>query len=80
MPDHPPNRDSRQSLIPLACGFARSGWRRSQAMKASGGKANPQAVNALLKQKLGLYGRFRYSTVTLKVVSDGSPAAIFSCP
>jgi aspartyl-tRNA(Asn)/glutamyl-tRNA(Gln) amidotransferase subunit B len=30
------------------------GWFVGQAMKASGGKANPQAVNALLKSKLGL--------------------------
>jgi aspartyl-tRNA(Asn)/glutamyl-tRNA(Gln) amidotransferase subunit B len=30
------------------------GWFVGQAMKASGGKASPQAVNALLKQKLGL--------------------------
>jgi aspartyl-tRNA(Asn)/glutamyl-tRNA(Gln) amidotransferase subunit B len=29
------------------------GWFVGQVMKASGGKANPQAVNALLKQKLG---------------------------
>ncbi len=30
------------------------GWFVGQVMKASGGKANPQAVNALLRQKLGL--------------------------
>jgi aspartyl-tRNA(Asn)/glutamyl-tRNA(Gln) amidotransferase subunit B len=30
------------------------GWFVGQAMKASGGKANPQAVNDLLKAKLGL--------------------------
>jgi aspartyl-tRNA(Asn)/glutamyl-tRNA(Gln) amidotransferase subunit B len=30
------------------------GWFVGQAMKASGGKASPQAVNALLKKKLGL--------------------------
>ncbi len=30
------------------------GWFVGQAMKASGGKANPQAVNDLLKKKLGL--------------------------
>jgi aspartyl-tRNA(Asn)/glutamyl-tRNA(Gln) amidotransferase subunit B len=30
------------------------GWFVGQTMKASGGKANPQAVNALLKAKLGL--------------------------
>jgi aspartyl-tRNA(Asn)/glutamyl-tRNA(Gln) amidotransferase subunit B len=29
-------------------------WFVGQAMKASGGKANPQAVNALLKSKLGI--------------------------
>ena len=30
------------------------GWFVGQAMKASGGKANPQALNDILKQKLGL--------------------------
>ena len=30
------------------------GWFVGQAMKVSGGKANPQAVNALLKAKLGI--------------------------
>jgi aspartyl-tRNA(Asn)/glutamyl-tRNA(Gln) amidotransferase subunit B len=30
------------------------GWFVGQTMKASGGKANPQAVNTLLKKKLGL--------------------------
>ena len=30
------------------------GWFVGQVMKASQGKANPQAVNALLKPKLGL--------------------------
>jgi aspartyl-tRNA(Asn)/glutamyl-tRNA(Gln) amidotransferase subunit B len=30
------------------------GWFVGQAMKASGGKANPQAVNDLLKQRLGI--------------------------
>jgi aspartyl-tRNA(Asn)/glutamyl-tRNA(Gln) amidotransferase subunit B len=30
------------------------GWFVGQVMKASGGKANPQAVNAALKAKLGL--------------------------
>ena len=30
------------------------GWFVGQVMKASGGKANPQAVNELLKKKLGL--------------------------
>ena len=30
------------------------GWFVGQVMKASQGKANPQAVNALLKDKLGL--------------------------
>jgi aspartyl-tRNA(Asn)/glutamyl-tRNA(Gln) amidotransferase subunit B len=29
------------------------GWFVGQVMKSSGGKANPQAVNDLLKQKLG---------------------------
>jgi len=31
-----------------------AGWFVGQVMKASGGKANPQAVQALVKQKLGL--------------------------
>ncbi|MEF2551382.1 Asp-tRNA(Asn)/Glu-tRNA(Gln) amidotransferase subunit GatB [Aurantimonas sp. A2-1-M11] len=31
-----------------------AGWFVGQVMKATGGKANPQAVNALVKQKLGL--------------------------
>ena len=30
------------------------GWFVGQVMKASGGKANPQAVNDLLKKRLGL--------------------------
>ena len=30
------------------------GWFVGQVMKATGGKANPQAVNELLRQKLGL--------------------------
>ena len=30
------------------------GWFIGQIMKASGGKANPQAVNEILKAKLGL--------------------------
>jgi aspartyl-tRNA(Asn)/glutamyl-tRNA(Gln) amidotransferase subunit B len=30
------------------------GWFVGQVMKATGGKANPQSVNALLKGKLGL--------------------------
>jgi aspartyl-tRNA(Asn)/glutamyl-tRNA(Gln) amidotransferase subunit B len=30
------------------------GWFVGQVMKASGGKANPQAVNDVLKKKLGL--------------------------
>ena len=30
------------------------GWFVGQAMKATGGKGNPQAVNALLKAKLGI--------------------------
>jgi aspartyl-tRNA(Asn)/glutamyl-tRNA(Gln) amidotransferase subunit B len=30
------------------------GWFVGQVMRASGGKANPQAVNDLLKKKLGL--------------------------
>ena len=30
------------------------GWFVGQVMKATGGKANPQAVNEVLKRKLGL--------------------------
>ena len=30
------------------------GWFVGQAMKASGGKANPQALNDILKAKLGI--------------------------
>ncbi|MBA4223954.1 MAG: Asp-tRNA(Asn)/Glu-tRNA(Gln) amidotransferase GatCAB subunit B, partial [Methylobacterium sp.] len=30
------------------------GWFVGQAMKASGGKANPQALNEILKKKLGV--------------------------
>ena len=30
------------------------GWFVGQAMKASGGKANPQALNDLMKRKLGI--------------------------
>jgi len=30
------------------------GWFVGQVMKASSGKANPQAVNSMLKSKLGL--------------------------
>jgi aspartyl-tRNA(Asn)/glutamyl-tRNA(Gln) amidotransferase subunit B len=30
------------------------GWFVGQAMMASGGKANPQAVNELLKKKIGI--------------------------
>jgi aspartyl-tRNA(Asn)/glutamyl-tRNA(Gln) amidotransferase subunit B len=30
------------------------GWFVGQVMKGSGGKANPQAVNALLKARLGV--------------------------
>ena len=30
------------------------GWFVGQVMKATGGKANPQAVNEILKQKLGV--------------------------
>ena len=33
---------------------AMMGWFVGQVMKASGGKANPQAVNELLRKKLGL--------------------------
>jgi aspartyl-tRNA(Asn)/glutamyl-tRNA(Gln) amidotransferase subunit B len=31
-----------------------AGWFVGQVMKATGGKANPQAVNALVKEKLGI--------------------------
>ena len=30
------------------------GWFVGQVMKATGGKANPQAVNEMLKKKLGI--------------------------
>ena len=30
------------------------GWFVGQVMKASGGKANPQAVNKILREKLGV--------------------------
>ncbi|MBV8427285.1 MAG: hypothetical protein JOZ88_08625, partial [Hyphomicrobiales bacterium] len=30
------------------------GWFVGQVMKSTGGKANPQAVNELLRQKLGI--------------------------
>ena len=30
------------------------GWFVGQVMKATGGKANPQAVNELVKKKLGI--------------------------
>ena len=30
------------------------GWFVGQTMKATGGKANPQALNEILKQKLGI--------------------------
>jgi aspartyl-tRNA(Asn)/glutamyl-tRNA(Gln) amidotransferase subunit B len=30
------------------------GWFVGQVMKSTGGKANPQAVNELLKKKLGI--------------------------
>ena len=30
------------------------GWFVGQALKASGGKANPQAVNALVRARLGI--------------------------
>ena len=30
------------------------GWFVGQAMKATGGKANPELVNAILKRRLGL--------------------------
>jgi aspartyl-tRNA(Asn)/glutamyl-tRNA(Gln) amidotransferase subunit B len=33
-----------------------AGWFVGQVMKATGGKANPQAVNALVKEKLGIEG------------------------
>ena len=33
---------------------ALAGWFVGQVMKATGGKASPQAVNALVKQKLGI--------------------------
>ena len=33
---------------------ALAGWFVGQVMKATGGKASPQAVNELLKKKLGI--------------------------
>jgi len=33
---------------------ARAGWFVGQVMKASGGKARPQAVNDLLKKRIGI--------------------------
>jgi aspartyl-tRNA(Asn)/glutamyl-tRNA(Gln) amidotransferase subunit B len=33
---------------------ALAGWFVGQVMKATGGKANPKAVNEILKSKLGL--------------------------
>ena len=33
---------------------ALAGWFVGQVMKATGGKASPQAVNELIKKKLGL--------------------------
>ena len=33
-----------------------AGWFVGQVMKATGGKANPQAVNDLVKAKLGIEG------------------------
>ena len=37
------------------------GWFVGQVMKATGGKANPQAVSDLLKEKLGIYSRQYFS-------------------
>jgi hypothetical protein len=36
------------------------GWFVGQAMKASGGRASPQAVNEILKKKLGLWRARRF--------------------
>ena len=33
---------------------ALAGWFVGQVMKATGGKANPQAVNAIVREKLGI--------------------------
>jgi aspartyl-tRNA(Asn)/glutamyl-tRNA(Gln) amidotransferase subunit B len=44
-PDKVPQAKAKPAMI---------GWFVGQVMKASGGKANPQAVNDLLKAKLGL--------------------------
>jgi aspartyl-tRNA(Asn)/glutamyl-tRNA(Gln) amidotransferase subunit B len=46
--------DNPAKAAEVAAKPAMLGWFVGQAMKASGGKANPQAVNALLKEKLGL--------------------------
>ena len=44
-----PTRSRRRSAKPQLIG-----WFVGQVMKSSGGKANPQAVNDLLKSKLGI--------------------------
>jgi aspartyl-tRNA(Asn)/glutamyl-tRNA(Gln) amidotransferase subunit B len=46
--------DNPAKASEVAAKPAMLGWFVGQAMKASGGKANPQAVNDLLKAKLGL--------------------------
>ena len=57
-PGPPPMAEGMYWLLaPAAVVFATLpfiGWFVGQVMKASGGKANPQAVNDLLKKKLGL--------------------------
>ena len=55
--DHLPDR--LEIIQPRAIAQARAkpqlmGWFVGQVMKSSGGKANPQAVNDLLKSKLGI--------------------------
>ena len=46
--------DNPAKAAEVAAKPAMLGWFVGQVMKASGGKANPQAVNELLKAKLGL--------------------------
>jgi hypothetical protein len=47
------------------------GWFVGQVMKASGGKANPQAVNEILKSKLGI------ETMRVEVEEANAPALAF---
>jgi len=49
VPDKNPDKVGDAKTNPKAIG-----WFVGQVMKASGGKANPQAVNELLKKRLGI--------------------------